>query len=113
MSSEPVKILSQAELDQLPEEEQRTYEVRRAAQEAMEQASLPYSWRQTLSDVDVTVPVPEGSRSRDLTVELKRGSIKVGVKGKEPILSGPLCKEIKVDDSTWTLGEYSFVYGVV
>lgn len=103
-SGEPFKILTQAELDQLSEEEQKAYEVKRAATEAMEQASLPYTWRQTLVDVDVTVPVPSGTRSRDLVVELKRGSIKVGLKGKEPILSGPLCKEIKMDDSTWTLG---------
>jgi hypothetical protein len=68
-------------------------------------AALPYKWTQTLNDVDITVPVPAGSKSRDLVVEIKKGSIKVGLKGKEPILAGELCKEIKVDDSTWTLGE--------
>lgn len=67
--------------------------------------ALPYKWTQTLNDVDLTVPVPVGSKSRDLVVEIKKGSIKVGVKGQEPILSGELCKEIKVDDSTWTLGK--------
>lgn len=103
-SSEPFKILTQTELDQLPEEEQKAYEVRRASIEASEQAALPYTWRQTLSDVDVTVPVPQGTRSRDLVVDIKRSSLKVGLKGKEPILSGALCKDIKTDDSTWTLG---------
>lgn len=68
-------------------------------------AALPYKWTQTLNDVDITVPVPVGSKSRDLVVEIKKGSIKVGLKGREPILAGELCKEIKVDDSTWTLGK--------
>lgn len=58
--------------------------------------------------MDVTVPVPVGSKSRDLVVEIKKNSIKVGVKGQEPILAGELCKEIKVDDSTWTLGTVTF-----
>lgn len=70
-----------------------------------EQAALPYKWRQTLADVDITVPVPVGTRAKGLTVELKRSSISVGLKGQPPILSGKLCKEIKVDDSTWTLDD--------
>ena len=28
----------------------------------------------------------------------------MGLKGKEPILDGELCKEIKIEDSTWTVG---------
>lgn len=51
------------------------------------------------------MPVPAGSKSRDLVVEIKKLRIKVGLKGKEPILEGELPKEIKVDDSTWTLGQ--------
>ena len=70
-----------------------------------EQAALPYKWRQTLADVDITVPVPSGTRAKGLTVELKRSSISVGLKGQPPILSGALCREIKVDDSTWTLDD--------
>ncbi|KAK9450744.1 HSP20-like chaperone [Limtongia smithiae] len=73
--------------------------------EREEQAALPYQWSQVLEEVTVVVPVPQGTRSRDLSVELKRGTISVGLKGKEPILSGPLYKDIKVDDSTWTLDD--------
>ena len=65
---------------------------------------LPYRWTQQLGDVDVTVPVPKGTRGRDLSVVIQKKKLSVGLKGKEPIMSGELCKEIKMDDSTWTLG---------
>lgn len=57
----------------------------------------------------VTIPVPSGSKGRDLVVDIKKKGLKVGVKGKELILEGELCKEVKVDDSTWTLGASSFL----
>ena len=66
--------------------------------------ALPYTWKQELGDVDIVVPVPKGTRSRDLTVVLQKKKLSVGLKGKEPILTGELCKEIKLEDSTWTLG---------
>lgn len=73
------------------------------ARELVEQAALPYQWRQSLIDVDVTVPVPEGTRGRDLVVDLKKTRMTVGLKGKEPILEGSFAKAIKVEESTWTL----------
>lgn len=57
-----------------------------AAKQAVEQAALPYKWNQTIAEVDISVPVPLGTRARDLVVEIKSQSIKVGLKGKEPIL---------------------------
>nr|CAG8621573.1 12362_t:CDS:2 [Entrophospora candida] len=39
------------------------------------QTTLPYKWKQTLQDVDVTVPVPKGTRARDLNVELKKKNL--------------------------------------
>lgn len=61
-----------------------------------------------MTDLTVSVPVPAGSKSRDLIVDIKKKSLKVALKGKGPegvIIDGELPKEIKVDDSTWTLGE--------
>ena len=66
---------------------------------------MPYKWKQELSEVDLEVPVPKGTRGKDLTVVIQKKKLSVGLKGKEPILSGELCKEIKVEDSTWTLGQ--------
>lgn len=57
-----------------------------AEKEAAEQAALPYQWKQTIAEVDITVPVPQGTRARDLVVEIKSESLKVGLKGQEPIL---------------------------
>merc|ERR1711939_893232 len=68
-----------------------------------EHAALPYRWRQTLQDLSISVPVPQGTRSRDLQVSLMRSKLSVGLKGKDPILHGELFKDIRVDDSTWTL----------
>lgn len=51
------------------------------------------------------VPVPKGTRARDLSVVIQKKKLSVGLKGQEPILAGELCKEIKLDDSTWTLSK--------
>ena len=66
--------------------------------------ALPYSWKQTLEDVDVVVPVPKGTRSRDLVVVIKKKKLTVGLKGKDPIMAGDFCEDVKVEESTWTLG---------
>lgn len=65
--------------------------------------ALPYTWKQQLSDVDIEVPVPKGTRGKQLDVLISKKKLSVGLKGQEPILSGELCKDIKVDDSTWTI----------
>lgn len=66
--------------------------------------ALPYKWQQQLGDVDITIPVPKGTRGRDLKVVISKTKLSVGLKGQEPIMEGELCKDIKVEDSTWTLG---------
>lgn len=40
---------------------------------------------------------------------IQKKKLSVGLKGKEPILAGDLCKEIKVEDSTWTLEDQQSV----
>jgi hypothetical protein len=51
------------------------------------------------------VPVPKGTRGKELEVVIMKRKLSVGLKGKDKILDGELCKEIKVEDSAWTLGE--------
>jgi len=67
--------------------------------------ALPYTWSQELGELDVVVPVPQGTRGRDLRVVLEKKKLSLGIKGQEPIMAGELCKEIKVGDSTWTVRE--------
>lgn len=66
---------------------------------------LPYQWKQELSDIDVTVPLPKGTRARDLVVKIMKKKLSAGLKGQEPILEGELFNEIKVEESTWSVGE--------
>lgn len=45
-----------------------------------------YSWTQTLHEVNVSIPVPKGTKSRFVTCEIKKNHLKVGLKGQPPIL---------------------------
>ncbi|KAF8632577.1 hypothetical protein AX15_001786 [Amanita polypyramis BW_CC] len=72
--------------------------------------ALPYSWIQELGEVDIVIPMAKGTRARDLAVIIDKKKLSVGVKGREPIMSGELCKEIKVEDSTWTLEDNQAVH---
>lgn len=44
------------------------------------------SWKQTLQDVDISIPVPKGTRARDLEIVLKKSQFKVALKGQAPIV---------------------------
>jgi len=60
-----------------------------------------YSWTQVLEELEIRVPVPEGTRAKQVDVQFKKKWLKVGVKGQPPIINEELHKEIKADDSTW------------
>ena len=62
-----------------------------------------YTWTQTLSDVFLTVPVPPGTRGKQCDVQILRKSLKVGIRGQEPILNGKLSEAIKEEDCTWAM----------
>lgn len=64
-----------------------------------------YSWSQTLKEVEVVIPVPHGTRGKDLSVIIGKNKLSVGLKGKEVFFAGALTKEIHVDDSTWTIDD--------
>lgn len=68
-----------------------------------------YIWTQTLSEVEVRVPVPKGTLSRQLNVEIKKTRLKVGLKGKEPLIDGEFHKPIKQGDSFWTIEDNELV----
>ncbi|KAF9976479.1 hypothetical protein BGZ73_008482 [Actinomortierella ambigua] len=94
---------TELDYDSMTPEQQKAHDAALRLKEEEEQAKLPYKWKQTLNDVDVTVLVPKGTRGKDLTIEIKKQSLKVGLKGQPLIIDGALFKDIKVDDSTWTL----------
>ncbi|KAJ3286371.1 hypothetical protein HK104_009064 [Borealophlyctis nickersoniae] len=92
-----------ANYDELSEEERAAADKAAREKEEAEQAQLPYRWKQTLVDVDITVPVPKGTKSRELDIVIKPKNIKVGFKNKEPIFEGELCARINTEESTWLI----------
>lgn len=64
-----------------------------------------YVWTQTLSELNVTIPVPDNTRGRDLNVTIARTHLKVGLRSKKNdfIVNAPLVKPIICDDSFWTV----------
>lgn len=67
-------------------EERRKKDAEDRKREEEEQAKLPYKWTQTLTEAEVSVPIPGNLKSKDLIVELKKSHLKVAVKGQEPII---------------------------
>jgi len=104
-----VAIMAEIEDEDVSQDERELKEKTEKQREEDEQAALPYTWQQQLGDVDISIPVPKGSRARDLKIAISKSKLSVGLKGQEPIMEGELCKDIKVDDSTWTLEDQETV----
>ncbi|XP_037721412.1 nuclear migration protein nudC [Drosophila subpulchrella] len=64
-----------------------------------------YTWTQTLQEVELKIPfnVSFALRARDLVVSIGKKTLKVGIKGQEPIIDGELCAEVKQEESVWVL----------
>ncbi|XP_073131528.1 protein BOBBER 1-like [Henckelia pumila] len=62
-----------------------------------------YTWGQSLQEVNISVPVPPGTKSRFITCEIKKKYLKVGLKGQPPVVEGELFQSVKVDDCFWSL----------
>ncbi|KAJ9104994.1 hypothetical protein QFC20_004435 [Naganishia adeliensis] len=100
--------------DEMSKQEQEEHDRAARAREQAEQDALPYKWTQDLNTATVTLTLPSGTRARDLTVVIKKKSLKVGsnhaglvrIKSQsEPILEGELFAEIKEEDSTWSIDD--------
>ncbi|CAL1414597.1 unnamed protein product [Linum trigynum] len=70
-----------------------------------------YSWGQSLQEVSITAPVPTGTKSRQITCEIKKKSLKLGLKGEPAmiIIEGELFGPVKVDESFWHLEDQKTV----
>ena len=69
-----------------------------------------YSFGQSLSSLDVFVPLNQGIRSRDVDVRITATSLRVGMKGQDPVINGHLHDKVKADDCTWTLVDNKMVH---
>ncbi|KAJ9060510.1 hypothetical protein DSO57_1030165 [Entomophthora muscae] len=69
-----------------------------------------YTWRQTLKDVEIVIPVKAGTRARDLSILFLNKKIKVAYKaGGDVLLEGELYNKVRVDDCTWNIDDSSIV----
>nr|CCC90942.1 putative nuclear movement protein [Trypanosoma congolense IL3000] len=62
-----------------------------------------YSFGQTDSEVVIKVPLPDGTSSRSVCVDIKVSSLVIGLKNETPFLSGELFRPVKVDECTWCI----------
>ena len=74
-------------------------------------SEVPYSWRQTLSDVTVSVDLPPDiSKASQISVSITPKHLLVSFKSSPiALIDGNLHRTCKVDDSTWTIGWYLLV----
>ncbi|XP_046848801.1 nuclear migration protein nudC-like [Xenia sp. Carnegie-2017] len=70
-----------------------------------------YSWTQVLSELELRVPLKVNYKvkSRDVVVDVKKKTIKVGLKGHPPIIDGELYKEVKMEECIWVLQDQNTV----
>ena len=65
-------------------------------------------WWQTIEDIFIEVLVTEGTKSGEISIDIKPKSIKVVVKGKE-VFAGPLFGTIHADEAIWTLEDKKLI----
>ncbi|KAF3669213.1 Nuclear migration protein nudC [Capsicum annuum] len=68
-----------------------------------------YSWGQSIQEVNVTIPVPHGTKSKFIVCDIKKNHLTVGLKGQPPIIDGELYQPVKVDDCFWSLEDQKSV----
>ncbi|PWN26811.1 CS-domain-containing protein [Jaminaea rosea] len=91
--------------DSLSPAEKEAHDAAERRREAEEQAALPYRWTQALDHVEVTLPLPAGTRAKQLDVAIKRASLRVGLKDGEKtvLMAGDLPNPVQLDDCTWSV----------
>jgi len=62
-----------------------------------------YTWTQTLEELHMYIPVPKGTRAKDMKIDIETTKCYVGLKGQPAIIDGEFSERIKADDSIWTI----------
>ncbi|EPY37728.1 nuclear distribution protein C [Angomonas deanei] len=99
--------------------EEKQKQVEEASAKAEEEADKPkglpptaangfayphYSFSQSLQEAEIRIPLPASNvKGKMLTVEITASHIKVGMKGKEPLVDGELWAKVRADECMWTI----------
>jgi CS domain len=63
-----------------------------------------YNWSQSITEVNVQIPIPIGTKAKDLEVKIETKKLLVKLKNQtDPIISGELQEKVKVEDSFWNV----------
>ena len=62
-------------------------------------------FNQAAAESVVTVTVPEGTRAREMDIEITAYELKVGIRGGKTLAHLRLFGNVCTDDSTWTMGK--------
>lgn len=69
-----------------------------------------YDWSQTIQEVTVQIPIPEGTTSKMMDIKIEPKKLFVKIKGQDnPILNGELAEKVKVEDSFWSIEDKKFI----
>jgi CS domain len=64
----------------------------------------PYTFKQSLQDLTISIEVPEGIRAKLLNVDLSKRNIHAAIRSTGQVLiSGPLFNDINLDESSWSV----------
>ena len=76
-------------------------------------ATEQFSWEQTLSDVAIQVPMPEGTRARDVVCTISKSHLLVQLKGQEAVIDADfpcdarngqeIWEKVRADECYWNL----------
>jgi len=68
-----------------------------------------YSWTQVLQELEVRIPVPPGTRGKDIDMVITADHMKLGIKGKPPIIDDEFEKSVKPAEKYWTLDDNKLI----
>lgn len=105
-SAKPVEVVKDQKMEEVKEDDNKGL---RAPNRGNGQDMEKYSWVQSLQEVTVNVPIPQGTKSRFIACDIKKNHLKVGLKGQPPILEGDFYKPVKVDDCFWSIEDQNSI----
>mgnify|MGYP001053268729 FL=1 len=69
-----------------------------------------YSWSQSINEVTMQIPIPEGTSSKQIQIVIKAKHLYVALKGNEtPLIDGDLQERVKIDDSFWSVEDKKYI----